>query len=573
MFGVPDGCCGPRGNNEDDTDIRGGGKELDPHVDGRNIEKAVRRRSSVTSCSSPAELLAASASDSSKPPKPFGTLHVKVLKGDGLLAMDTRLNLRRMKFELTLDAFVRLSLNAEAPFGTTTVHWRSTGKAEWNEQFSVELLHPRSSLWIHVADDDPIFRKDSFVSFNRECGFIEIPLWELPRNQTVIGCFALNHPDLDHGALTENQTQNMHAHEEDTNSSAKLSQAAAGRIQLELMLETTMFNEFIGYFEHDPPAFESSLPNLDVPGFLEDICEVRRLICQRLILAPIRVILYAISWDNPLISASLLFWNWFLCYHPRFIWATILFVSLLCFWHEIPEQKSAVKIDASQSKPRKSLVTGVLSGAFTMVSCVGTGVRDFAVKPVHGVVSRGLRGLARGVKTGVISTVVNTGRGVYGLGENVVDGVVGTVQTAGQLAQGPGLQEFQQLLQLKPALRDTVRWLQPIANNTANKLQQIDDFFFWADAQATGKAVTGIGASFVFCIIFSDYIKAISGYGYLAISTLVIMANARGFKKAVRAATSAMAVFTRPEVPFKARRWFKALEDFCCYEAVSQVSC
>lgn len=195
-----------------------------------------------------------------------------------------------------------------------------------------------------------------------------------------------------------------------------------------------------------------------------------------------------------------------------------------------------------------------------MVSCVGAGVRDFTVKPVHGAVTGGLRGLAKGVKTGVYSTVMNTGLGVYGLGENVVDGVVGTVQTAGQIAQGPGLQEFQQLLQLKPALRDTVRWLQPIANNTANKLQQIDDFFFWADAEVTGKVVACIGASIVLCIIFSGYLKAISGYGYLVTSTLVIT-KGKGFKIVLRAATSALAVVTRPEVPFKARRWFQPTHD------------
>lgn len=554
-------CCGPRDEQKpedaEDSGIEGSlaGNEKGKK-DGKPGSSVLKRRGSKRDGESSSSTASSSRAGGSRA---FGTLTVRVERGKDLMGMDTNITVNGI--ETTLDAFVRLSLNGQEPFGKTDVQWRSKGDPEWGQSFTVDLPHPKSFLCVYVADDDPIFREGGLVSLNKNCGFIEIPLDKLPRNQKVKGWFVLNHPDQDQGTLGDRSAGAAEAAAVAAAAAAQDLPPAAGRIQLELTLETTAMEEFKSYMTEQPPVFEKSLPPLDVPGFIGDLQEVKRLILQRLVLAPIKAAVFAISWENPALSFGVLVWHWFICYFPRFIWSSIWLAVLLCFWHEIPEQKSQDTPEGAEGEPeaRKNLVTGLFGGALEAANRLGTGVKDMASKPVEGAKTGGLTGLAKGMKDGALSGITHTGSAVYSLGKGVHDGVRGTVDEIGSSLHGPSLTEFQHILMLKPALRDMVRGQQPTVGNAHAQLRKVDDIFYWADALKTEKVVKGIAGVFVVSILFSGYSSVVSGYGYLILGTLVMISKAGVFKKVVRGITSAVAVKGRPKVAFKDIKWFEAV--------------
>merc|ERR1719382_2160143 len=99
--------------------------------------------------------------------------------------------------------------------------------------------------------------------------------------------------------------------------------------------------------------------------------------------------------------------------------------------------------------------------------------------------------------------------------------MVGTIQSL----RAPGLAEFQHMIHISPGLRDIVRAAQRPAKGAAQGLQAADDLFYWKDAKLTGKAVRAIGA----LLIFSGCMGVVSGYLWLVLGSLILVAQASFF--------------------------------------------
>lgn len=194
-----------------------------------------------------------------------------------------------------------------------------------------------------------------------------------------------------------------------------------------------------------------------------------------------------------------------------------------------------------------------------MLKHTGVGLQDVVLKPVEGMQKNGARGLAVGMKDGLVGGATNIGQGVYGLGSEVVSGVGGTLETAVNVVgavHAPGLQEFQMFLHVNPGLRDTVRRFQPTVASARASLQQVDDIFYWAVFKTTQKIVFGILAAIVISLLFRKYMGAVTGFGYFIGGSVVIGAQSPGFKYVVRAIQAAIAVWTKGSKPFPNRPWF-----------------
>ncbi|CAK0849220.1 unnamed protein product [Prorocentrum cordatum] len=381
-------------------------------------------------------------------PAPCARLVVKVQRGEGLLPMDTVLKPR--------GAAVGESVNEGKPFAETEVRWRSPGDPVWDQSFSVDILHPRQAVVDHpeqalaflgltkgewadgrpvapaparvpprVCDDDPVLRKDSMFGHTR----------------------------------------------------------LADRRERQVPVEP---KEVAGHMR-PAPQFARSLPALDLPSFLGHVGEVKRLLVERLLLRPLLVVLYAISWQSPALSAAVLCWHWLLCYRPRFIWATVWLLVLLCFWHEIPQDGDGG--GASPSLERTGVIGGTGQGLWSFGLHAYEGTKAVLTRPLEkaaeksrgrgivGAVVGGTAGLFQGTAEGAVGFVTHTGQAVVGLGVGVGGGVIGTLSGL----RSPGLAEFQHMIRISPALRDIVRSAQRPAQGAARGLQAVDDLFYWKD--------------------------------------------------------------------------------------------
>jgi hypothetical protein len=494
-----------------------------------------------------------------------------------------------MSVESTLDAFVQLAVNDEKPFGETEVRWKSSGDAEWNQDLSVDLAHPKSYLVLFVCDDDPVLRKDSMFGYTRNCGFLEIPIWVLPRNEAVSGWFTLTHPDIGDAGdnIADRQAQAKKDKTVKTNKSYTEQPGAdagggigeaggvsigAGRVRLRLLLETTLEEEIVGHMR-PAPSFVQSLPALDTPGFFGDMGEVKRLLVQRLVLRPIFLALHAISWQNPALSSAVLCWHWILCYYPQFIWATIWLLLLLCFWHDIPPQEG--EDDGSPVQTTSGVFGGTVAGLNVLASETCAAATGVFTKPLEGMkagasdgmsqgglagivkgTAMGAAGLVKGTAEGAIGVVSHAGKGVIGFGMNVGDGLLGTLQGL----RTPGLDEFQHMLQLMPGLRDNVRRVQRPVTSARKALQKVDDLFYWKDAKLTQKAAGGVAVLLFLSVLLRRYMGVLSGYGWLIVGSLVVVAQASFFNTALKFLLAVVAVATKPKpnAPFVGFDFFQA---------------
>jgi len=341
------------------------------------------------------------------------------------------------------------------------------------------------------------------------------------------------------------------------------SPAGAGRLRLELLLETTLAQEVAGHMR-PAPQFARSLPALDLPSFLGHVGEVKRLLVERLLLRPLLVVLYAISWQSPALSAAVLCWHWLLCYRPRFIWATVWLLVLLCFWHEIPQDGDGG--GASPSLERTGVIGGTGQGLWSFGLHAYEGTKAVLTRPLEkaaeksrgrgivGAVVGGTAGLFQGTAEGAVGFVTHTGQAVVGLGVGVGGGVIGTLSGL----RSPGLAEFQHMIRISPALRDIVRSAQRPAQGAARGLQAVDDLFYWKDAKLTGKLVGIAGILLLLSVILSGYMGVVSGYLWLALGSLILMAQASFFSTAVAFALAVVAVATKPKAaaPFSRYDFF-----------------
>jgi len=436
----------------------------------------------------------------------------------------------------------------------TTVKWKTKSDTTWGECFDVGVSHPESYLCIAVLDDDPLFRRDTDVAWKRRCGWLQIPLMSLPRNKEVAGWFTLNHPgkadqEGGWGDQQKRQAQDLTKGGNDEDVKKKEGQDA-GKVKLALRLDTTMLTEIRGKVR-GPPTFEASLPQLNLPQFLEDVKAVKNILFGRLIMPPISSVLYALSWDDKLLSTALLLWWWFIFYHTRYLWASIWFLVALSFWHEIPEQ--ALAREKTEVKASKS---GIFSGTFKLVTNVGDAVGNSLLKPAQGAAKDGLRGFAVGLREGVVNAVAKTSDGVLAVGAGVKDTVSTVTDTVGSFGT-PGLQTFQHILQVNPNLKNTICRYQPTVASTRASLQKVDNLFYWAVFETTKKAVNGIGVCFVLAVLFCGYMGAASWYCFFYLGSSVILAKCPAFKTLVVHISATVAYFTRPKEAFKGCAWFE----------------
>jgi hypothetical protein len=329
----------------------------------------------------------------------------------------------------------------------------------------------------------------------------------------------------------------------------------AGRVKLQLLLQTSATSEFFANLQPQP-VFQESLPPLALPQFLEDISEIKRLVLERLILAPIKAFLFALSWENPILSTTLLCWHVFVCYHKMYISASLWIVFLLLFWHDIPKQQLLDEDTDGVDDDGKG--NGV-----TFAHELSEGMKGAFLKPMEGAKKDGFVGWARGMRQGFVGNVKHTTAAWGGLANQAKDvamqvkgGFADTLDGLG--VHGIGLQEFQHLLLVKPSLAETIRGFQPTVSSIRGSLQMVDDYFYWADVKTTA-TITGVAAGcLLISLVFKEYMKVISGYGYLYIGILVIVAKASFFKAIVAAIKSFIAVAFKSKVPFKGRKWFEA---------------
>jgi len=519
----------------------------------------------------------------------YASLVVKVLCAEGLLGVDPNFNFEKMVMESLQDPFVSLNINDDREaFAKTTVKWKSNGNASWDEIFSTDLDNPQSFLCITVMDDDPIFGQDNvLVATGRSIGSLEIPLAEMPRNQLVTGWFKLHHPDVANSSMShadrEQKVEEMRKQKSDKSGKSGETPSKkdngetprkkdngdceqtcsdedckdpldAGRVKLQLLLQTTLTKEFFARMKL-APKFKQSSPPLDLPGFLEDVSQVKRLIVQRLIVAPIMAFLYAISWENPLLSTALLCWHVFVCYHKQYISASLWVVLLLCFWHEIPKEKLQ---ESDEPTSPSNVVEGVLKGGDVFVNKLGQGFKSAFAKPMKGAKQDGIAGLAKGMQKGFRSHIKHTTAAWTDLAGNVKSGVAGTLGEMG--IHKLGLRDFQNILLVQPWLADVIRGLQPTAKTIHKSLDQVDGYFYWADFKTTCKIVGGVVFVLLISIVLKGYMGALSGYVYLIIGSLLILAKAKFFKGIVRAVQSFIALSLKPKAPYSKQDWFEAVD-------------
>lgn len=441
--------------------------------------------------------------------KGFGRLLVRVVRAEGLMGMDiSGVSVGKLSFDRTLDAYVTLRIDEDPLFGKTTVKWKSKGEAVWDERFEVNLKHPRAHLCLSVMDDDAVFRQDTTIALLRHCGYIEVPLFAMPRNRAVTGWFTLMHPDL----WDSRPNPNSRGAQQDLAppESVIAETPPAGRVKLELFLEATTFQEIRGNMR-EPPVFKEALPALNLPKFLDDIFEVKRLFLQQLILPPIAAISYALSWSNFLLGCVLTSWWVFLFFRPQFVCASVFFLVLLCFWHRKVEQSGG---SSEQGTPTGSTGTP---------------------RTIQGALVKGGQILTTGAK---------------GLKDSV----------AGKLAyiRRPGLQEFQQVLILFPSLKTTVRGLQPTVAKWRGALEKVEGIFYWGQGGPTRKLVGVIVTFLVLSLVFSQYTPIVTWYIALVGGTFVLAHNMVLVRLAIKLPRAVIATSTRPQVPFKGRAWFEA---------------
>eukprot|EP00928_Gymnodinium_smaydae_P032409 TRINITY_DN23483_c0_g1_i1.p1 TRINITY_DN23483_c0_g1~~TRINITY_DN23483_c0_g1_i1.p1 ORF type:complete len:550 (+),score=120.67 TRINITY_DN23483_c0_g1_i1:138-1787(+) len=454
----------------------------------------------------------------------FATLRVHVERAEDLMGMDTRFSLRQLKVVKTLDAYVRLSINDEKQMGRTKVVWKSAGNPQWDEVFEGQVDHPKSYLCVFVCDDDDVFSQDSSASklltWQRNCGFLEIPLWELPLNTTVTGWFSLDHPTIvDTGGKLADRQHLKQQREEASEADAE--EESAGRIRLTLRLEAAPENEFWAYMQ-PAPSFEKSLPHLDVPQFIGDVQEIKRLLLERVLLPRFAAISYAISWENPALSTAILLWHWFLCYHTQYLCASFWLVLLMLFLRVDPRQRSSSQRGSLRHK-KSNLVTGLVGGTKSLLGGTASAVGGLVSKPLEGVAKGGVKGLAHGVKDGVVGVGTGYGKALVGAVTEVRGGIMGTVD----LLRGPSLKEFQQILQLTPGLRDLVRGLQPTVAGIRASLESVDDMFYWGNRRTTATLSIMITVCFTFALLLPYLASIVSRYIFLVLGTLVILAKAQ----------------------------------------------
>jgi hypothetical protein len=204
---------------------------------------------------------------------------------------------------------------------------------------------------------------------------------------------------------------------------------------------------------------------------------------------------------------------------------------------------------------------GSVAGSFTRVGAhFGHAVSDAVSKPIEGLKKDGLSGFAAGTIDGVKGAVTHTGQGVLSFGDELGSGMS---TTHGELTslldhvRGPGLQEFQQVLQMKPALRDTVRRLQPTMAGQRQSLQNLDDLFYLANYKKSKTIMQGIGGFMAFSVVISGYTRFLSGWMYLFAGSVVILAKSTYFGLFVGSVKSVQAVLGRPKTPFQGESWFE----------------
>lgn len=499
----------------------------------------------------------------------FARLTVRVECGSGLRGMDIS-GIARGGLEKTLDAYVTMAINDEEFFGRTEVKWRCRGSATWQESFRAEVAHPQSYLCVAIWDDDEVFQRDSAITHERLCGFLEVPLWSLPRNSPVDGWFSLHAPELKDESLgiQGRQTklammrEELEAKQEEKGEQREQPEPA-GRVRLQLLLETTKMKEFKGYLK-ESPSFETTLPPLDLTQFLEDVQEAKRILLNRLIFALVGSVTYALSWQRPLLSLVVLCWYWFLFFKPRFLWATVWCLVLLCFWHEIPHEAGAAdhpRRALSRSPTSKlNLVTGAFRGVSGAVWGVGDAAYTVLARPLEGLSRGGIKGWAVGVKDGIVEGVGKAGAGVVDGVSDVADGVVGTFTGM----RAPGINEFQQILTLMPSLKVLVRQYQPTLQNVRGQLESVDALFYWGRdlhgaCRATKLAVRSAVVLLVLSLVFSRSLGSISWYLFLGMGSLVILLHAPGVRSSIGAALAAKAVLTRPAA-LEGCDWFEKFE-------------
>jgi len=486
-------------------------------------------------------------------------LRVRVIRAKGLMGMDiSGINAMSMKLERTLDAYMEVRINDRDPFGKTAVKWKSKGDPEWNESFQTNVRHCNSFLCISALDDDNVFSQDmaGSMALLRKCGSLEVPLWQMPTNHTVVGWFTLNHPELAEDAVGIEDRQAKLQKAKAKASSGEVVQdpdepESAGQVLLELRLEATAMQELRSSMEV-PPFFKVELQPLDLQQVISDVMEAKRIFLDRLLFAAIGSISYALSWQDKRLSTIVLCWYWFLFFYPCFIWATVWVLVLLCFWHEIPKEKSDLP-PPSFKKKQQGLIDGTVSGVGAVFGGVGGSLYSVLSKPIQGVRQGGVKGLAVGLKDGVVEGAVKATTGVVTGVTGVAGGLVNTVTSV----RAPGLQEFQQILMLKPTLRETVRRLQPTLNGVHSSLQAADDFFYWGSVQTTKKAVYALGGMLVSSLALCRYMGVLSWYGFLIGGSCVILAKAEAFRGFVGVTQASIGVLTRPKLPFVGCPWFE----------------
>lgn len=479
----------------------------------------------------------------------FARLSVTVVKAQDLMGMDVAGLNSDLSIHRTLDACVKLAINDKESFGQTKVVWKTKGDPFWDETFVTTLDHPKSYLCLSVWDDDSVFQQGTMLAYLRQCGFLEIPLSMLPRNKTVTGWFTLNHPmQADSGLNVEERQAKLHdAQGVDVDGDGEIDEKPAGQVQLKLRLETT-FKEEVKAHMTPAPKFETALPPLAVPQFLNDIFEIKRLLLNRLILAAVGSIMFAISWEKPAISATVLLWYMFLYFYPCYIWATVWFLLLLCFWHEIPEEKEPE--DIPPTSPSSASISGGVKG---VAQGFGGAVKTFVTKPIEGAKEGGAKGLVKGVGTGLVGGVKEAATGVATGVSNIAGGVKNTV---GGL-HAPGLNEFQQILMLRPSLRDTVRGFQPTVGGVRGSLQKVDDLFYYGNVQTTKKIVKVVAGLMIASILFASWMSSISWYLFLLLGMAVISMKSSGFKLLLGVPLAVLAAKTRPQEAFQGCQWFE----------------
>lgn len=457
-------------------------------------------------------------------------LVVKVDRAEGLMGVDVSLN-AKMMIERTVDPYVTLRVNQEPAFGKTEIKWKSKGDASWDQTFSASLPHPRSWLCLDIVDSDPVFR-DGPLALKRSVGFLEIPLWSMPRNKPVVGWFTLNHPETQDQDGTPEEKQKRAEERAEQERKAGHAQASAGRVRLELLLETT-FSEEVKSYMGPAPTFQAALPPLNLPKFLEDVTHAKKLAVDRLALVAFASFKYAFSWENPLLSFGILCWYWFLFHFPRFTYPTLVAVLLLCFFfHPAPEEKPAESSAAEAVEEPTEAMEGKSSVEKMAMAHFKKMQKDF---------KKGVEDIEKKAE---------------GLKEQLSKG-------------GLGLQELQQVLLLRPDLRDQVRGLQKPATAARAGLEAVESIIYWGARRGSPKTTSIVVAALVGLLVasfvVSCYLDRLVGLAtwwfFLILGSVAILANATAFQQTVvrgiKVGVAVLQTLARPPAPFPGYAWFE----------------